>query len=69
MFDFVDVVPGCVNVMSVRWVFPRKVDKDDNLVKPKARLIARGFSQAYNFDLMETYTLTPAVPSDKLVLQ
>ena len=31
-----------VNVVSARWVFAWKVDKDDNIVKPKARLVARG---------------------------
>ena len=43
-FEFVDVVPDCVNVVSARWVFAWKVDKDGNIVKPKARLVARGFS-------------------------
>ena len=43
-FEFVDVVPDGVNVVSARWVFAYKVDKDGNIVKPKARLVARGFS-------------------------
>ena len=44
-FEFVDVVPNGVNVVSARWVFAWKVDKDGNIVKPKARLVARGFSR------------------------
>ena len=42
-FEIVDVVPGGVNVVSTRWVFAWKADKDVNIVKPKARLIAKGF--------------------------
>ena len=45
-FEFVeDVVPDGVNIVSARWVFAWKVDKNGNIVKPKARLVARGFSQ------------------------
>ena len=46
-FEFVDVVPDGVNVVSARWVFAWKVDKDGNIVKPKASLVARGFSQVH----------------------
>ena len=42
---FVDVVPDGVTVVSARWVFAWKVDKDGNIVKPKARLVARDFSR------------------------
>ena len=35
-FEFVGVVPDGVNVVSARWVFAWKVDKDGNIVKPKA---------------------------------
>ena len=46
-FEFVDVVLDGVNVVSARWVFAWKVDTDGNIVKPKARLVARGFSQVH----------------------
>ena len=59
-FEFVDVVPDGVNVVSDRWVFAWKVDKDGNNVKPKARLVARGFSQVYTVGFFETYAPTPA---------
>ena len=39
-FEFVDVVPDGVNVVvSARWVLAWKVNKDGNMVKPKARLV------------------------------
>ena len=67
-FEFVDVVPNGVNVVSTRWVFAWKVDKDGNIVKPKARLVARGFSQVHTVDFLETYAPTPAASSVKLLV-
>ena len=67
-FEFVDVVPDGVNVVSARWVFAWKVDKDGNIVKPKARLVARGFSQVHTVDFLETYAPTPAASSVKLLV-
>ena len=52
-FEFVDVVPDGANVVSVQWVFAWKVDKDGNIVKPKARLVARGFSQVRTVDFLK----------------
>ena len=66
-FEFVDVVPDGVNVVSARWVFAWKVDKDGNLLKPKERLVARSFSQVHTVDFLETYAPTPAASSVKLL--
>ena len=62
-FEFVDVVPGGVNVVSARWVFAWEPDKDGNIVKPKARLVARGFSQVQTVGFLETCAPTPAASS------
>ena len=67
-FEFVDVVPNGVNSVSARWVFAWKVDKDGNIVKPKARLVARGFSQVHTVDFLETYASTPAASCVKLLV-
>ena len=56
-FEFVDVVPGGANVVSAQSVFAWKVDKDGNIVKPKARLVARGFSQVHTVDFLESRLL------------
>ena len=68
-FEFVDVVPDGANVVSPRWVFAWQVDQDGNIVKPKARLAARGFSQVHIVDFLETYAPTPAASSVKLLCQ
>ena len=67
-FDFVDVVPDGVNVVSARWVLARNVDKDGNIVKPKARLVARSFSQIHTVDFLETHASTPAASRVKLLV-
>ena len=41
------------------------MDKDGNVVKPKARLVARGFSQVQTVDFLEAYAPTPAASSVK----
>ena len=67
-FEFVDGEPGGVNVVSARWVFAWKVDKDGNIVKPKSSLVARGFSQVHIVYFLETYAPTPAASSVKLLV-
>ena len=67
-FQFVDVVPDGVNVLSARWVFAWKVDKYGNIVKPNARLVATGFSQIHTVDFLETYASIPATSSVKLLV-
>ena len=66
--EFVDVVPDGVNVVSARWVFACEIDKGGNIVKPKARLVARGFSQVHTVHFLETYAPTPAASSVKLLV-
>ena len=51
-------VPRVSNVVSARWVFTWKVDKAGCIIKPKGRLVARGFSQVHTVGFMETYSPT-----------
>ena len=44
------------------------VDKDGNIVKPKARLLATGCSQVHTVDFLETYAPTPPASSVKLLV-
>ena len=63
-FEFADVVPDGVNIVSAQWVFAWKVDKD-GIMKSKTRLVARDFSQVHTVDFLETYAPTPAAPDVK----
>ena len=64
-FAFGVKVPRGSNVVSACWVFTWKVDKAGCVIKPKARLVARGFSQVHTVDFMETYSPTPKALSVK----
>ena len=57
------------NVVSARRVFfTWKVDKAGCVMKLKARLVARGFSQVHTVDFMETYSPTPEALCVKTVV-
>jgi histone deacetylase 1/2 len=43
-------------VIDSRWVFKRKRDQNNKIVKYKARFVARGFTQVYGYDYTETYS-------------
>ena len=57
VYDIVDRPDG-VNVISSRWVYARKVDECGKLLRLKARLCARGFSQVPGEDFGETFAPT-----------
>ena len=50
--------PDGVNLISTKWVFTLKFNVDGTLERFKARLVARGFSQAYGIDYTETFAPT-----------
>lgn len=48
-------LPDNRRAISAKWVFKRKRDADGNVIKFKARLVARGFTQIHGIDYDETY--------------
>ena len=60
-------MPASANVVSARWVYAWKKDEEGFVTKPKARLVARGFSQRYQDTFDQTLAATPAAASTKTV--
>jgi hypothetical protein len=60
------VLPKGANLVSTKWVFTIKETVDGKIERFKARLVARGFSQAYGTDYTETFA--PTVRMDTLRL-
>jgi len=52
--SFVKSVPKGTNIISTKWVFLIKRDKNSNISK-FARLVARGFRQKFSIDFELTY--------------
>ena len=60
-------MPASANVVSARWVYAWKKDEEGFVTKPKARLVARGFSQRYKDTFDQTFAATPAAASTNTV--
>lgn len=53
-WELVEAPPGW-NIVTCKWVFKAKRDAEGRIVRFKARLVARGFTQAYGVNYLETY--------------
>jgi len=64
VFKVAQYLPNDVNIVSCKWVLKYKRDSNGNIVKRKARLVARGFTQRYGIDY--TITFSPTLKLDSL---
>ena len=55
VFEVVDLPQG-KRAISTRWVYKRKLGPDGEILKHKARLVARGFQQREGIDFNETFS-------------
>ena len=50
------------------WVFRNKLDENGNIVRNKARLMARGYNQQEGIYFDETYALVARIKAIKMLL-
>ncbi|EWM19924.1 retrotransposon ty1-copia subclass [Nannochloropsis gaditana] len=61
-------LPKGERCISSGWVESDKRDKDGVIVKRKARFIAKGYSQEYGYDYLQTYAPVASMTTIRLVL-
>ena len=60
--------PAYANIVMCKWVFTVKYHPDGTIAHHKARLVARGFTQAYDIDYTETFSLVICLSSIRVLL-
>jgi hypothetical protein len=56
VFGSVQECPPNFKPIGCKWVFTRKRDQTGNVIRFKARLVARGFTQRFGIDYSDTYS-------------
>ena len=56
-----------INIISAKWLYSWKSDEFGNVVRAKARLVARGFGQREGIDFFDTFSPCPSVMSIRLL--
>ena len=67
-FKVLDGLPEGERVIGSRWMLSYKSNKDGNITKTKARLLAKGFMQREGVNYLQTSAPTPAGASAKTML-
>ena len=56
------------HIIGIKWIFRNKTDKEVNVIRNKARLMAQGYSQMEGIDYDETFTPVARIKSIKILL-
>lgn len=62
------IVPAGRKPVGAKWIFKLKTNQFGEVTRPKARMVAKGFSQIPGVDFDGTYAPTPAASSIRLLV-
>jgi hypothetical protein len=62
------VPPRDVNVIGTKWGFKNKLGEDDEVVRNKARLVTKGYSQVEGLDFEETFAPVARLEAIRILL-
>lgn len=62
------VIPEGANVVGCKWVFKTKCDAKGMIIKYKARIVAKGYSQVHGVDFDETFSPVARLTSLRILL-
>ena len=68
VMQFVSTIPDGTNVIATKWVFALKRNKFNEIIKYKARLVARGDKQIYGLDYDIVYSPTLDIACIRIIL-
>jgi len=57
-----------MNIIGTKWVFRNKMDEDGNIIRNKARVVAKGYNQEEGIDFDETYAPVARLEAVRLLL-
>ena len=60
--------PSDANIVTCKWVFTLQYHPDGIVARRKARLVARGFTQAHGIDYIETFSPVVRMNSIRVLL-
>ena len=55
-------------IIRTKWVYRNKLDKDENIIRNKARLIAKGYNQQERIDFNETFAPIARLEAIRMLL-
>jgi len=61
-------LPANKKTIDVKWIFKLKLNLNDEVVKHKARLVARGFMQKFGLNYFEMYAHVARLETVRLIV-
>nr|GEW89931.1 retrovirus-related Pol polyprotein from transposon TNT 1-94 [Tanacetum cinerariifolium] len=68
MFALTELVNGplCKNIFNMKWLWKNKHGEENTLIRNKARLVTKGYSQKEGFDFEESFAPVPRLEAVRL---